>query len=801
MIKNLKTIFLIIFIVFVFQNYIKAEEFFFESGDIKILDEGKRLYSDLGVKVKTSDNIKITADKFDYNKITSKLILEGNVIIYDIDNEAEIKTNKIHYFKKLEEIKTFGETKIFIKDNYEIRSENITFLRNKKQIFSDNKTHVIDNYNNNFISENFLFLISDEIFKGKNVTFKDNLGNTSKFESFFGDLKNKEVHGKSVKYFFANEAFGNKKNEPRLYGNVLESNSDKTEISKGIFTTCKKRDGCPPWTIKAKKITHDKNKKIIDYQNAWLQVYDKPIFYFPKFFHPDPTVKRQSGFLIPKFTDSSSAGTSLQIPYFKVLADNKDLTFSPRIFADQKLILQNEYRRVEKNYDHIMDFGIFTSTLSNDQQTSKSHFFSNTKFDLNDNFFQESDLQFNLEQVTNDTYLKKYKINSPLIKSESVMHTFLEYNGYNDGSSLNFSIESYEDLTKNSHDRYEFIYPDITYSKDLEKIFNLSGLLNLSSNVYQKQYNTNQYQQTLTNDLIYSSPINFTKNGIKKDYQLLIKNHNERNKTGSKNENNSTNKVLSNLMYNLSYPLKKQGKIYDDFLKPTISFRYSPNKTPNIASADRRLDVSNINAFDRISSSEGIEGGQSLTLGFEYIKKDKDQNEKLSIDLSQVIRDEANPDLPTKSTLNNKYSDIIGRVKFDLLDNLNFEYNFMMDNNFDRTNYNSIIANISVNNFVTNFEYHEESSLVGSKNYLSNTTSYMFDENNSIKFSTRENREIDLTEFYNLVYQYENDCLRAALEYNKTYYSDSDVKPEDEIFLSLTIVPFSKINTTNLKND
>jgi len=157
--------------------------------------------------------------------------------------------------------------------------------------------------------------------------------------------------------------------------------------------------------------------------------------------------------------------------------------------------------------------------------------------------------------------------------------------------------------------------------------------------------------------------------------------------------------------------------------------------------------------------------------------------------------------LPTKSTLNNKYSDIIGRVKFDLLDNLNFEYNFMMDNNFDRTNYNSIIANISVNNFVTNFEYHEESSLVGSKNYLSNTTSYMFDENNSIKFSTRENREIDLTEFYNLVYQYENDCLRAALEYNKTYYSDSDVKPEDEIFLSLTIVPFSKINTTNLKND
>ena len=543
----------------------------------------------------------------------------------------------------------------------------------------------------------------------------------------------------------------------------------------------------------------DELKKIINYQNAWLQVYDKPIFYFPRFFHPDPTVKRQSGFLIPKFSDSSSAGTSLQIPYFKVLADNKDLTFSPRIFADQKLILQNEYRRVEKNYDHIMDVGIFTSALSNEQQTSKSHLFSNTKFEFNNNVFQESDLQVNLEHVTNDTYLKKYKINSPLIKNETVMHTFLEYNGYNDESSLNFSVESYEDLTKNSHDRYEFIYPDITYTKDLEKNFNLDGLLNLSSNVYQKQFNTNQYQQTLTNDLIYSSPIKFTKNGIKNDYQLLIKNHNERNKTGSKNENNSTNKLLSNIMYNLSYPLKKQGKIYDDFLKPTISFRYSPNKTPNMALEDRKLDISNINSFDRISSGSGIEGGQSLTMGMEYTKKDKNQNEKISIDLAQVYRDVENPDLPVKSTLNKKYSDIIGKVKFNLINNLNFEYNFMMDNNLDKTNYNSILAGITVNNFVTNFEYLEEKDFVGIKSYVSNTSSYLFDENNSIKFSTRRNREIDLTEFYNLIYQYENDCLKAALEYNKTYYSDSDVKPEDELFFSITITPFTKINTKNLK--
>ena len=800
MIKNLKTIFFIIYIFLASQNYTKSEDFFFDRGDVTIFTEGNRLYSDLGVKVTTSDNIKITAEKFDYSKITSKIELEGNVIIYDLDNETEIRTNKIDYFKNLDEIKTFGETKIFIKDSYKIKSKNIIFLRNKKQILSENTTYVKDNYNNNFTSENFLFLIQDEIFKGKNVTFEDNLGNISKFKSFFGDLKNKRVHGKNVKYFFTNSAFGNKKNEPRLYGNILESDFDKTEISKGIFTTCKRRDGCPPWTIKAKKITHDKNKKTINYKHAWLQLYDKPVFYFPKFFHPDPTVKRQSGFLIPQFSESSNSGTSLQIPYFKVLADNKDLTFSPTIFEDNKIIIQNEYRHIEKNYDHIMDFGIFTSTLSNvEEQSSKSHIFSNTKINLEDSFFEDSELLINLEQVTNDTYLKKYKINSPLIKSQNLMHTFVEYSGYNEDSSLNINVESYEDLSKPSHDRYQFIYPDITYSKDLEKIFELDGLLNLSSNVYQKQFNTNQYEQSLLNSLTYTSPTKFTQNGITKDLNFLILNSNFRHKTGSKNENDSTNKLVSNLMYSLSYPLKKQGEIYDNFLKPSISFRYSPNKTSNVSLEDRRLNSANINSFNRISSNSGVEGGQSLTASIEYIKKDKNQKERLSIDLAQVIRDKSNPDLPVSTSLNEKYSDIIGKVKFNLMDNLNFEYNFMMDNNLNKTNYNSIVGDISVNNFVTSFEYLEEKNFVGIKSFVSNTTSYLFDENNSIKFSTRRNREIDLTEFYNLIYQYENDCLKAALEYNKTYYTDSDVKPEDELFFSLTITPFSKINTKNLK--
>ena len=51
---------------------------------------------------------------------------------------------------------------------------------------------------------------------------------------------------------FDNSSF-NKDNEPRLKAISITRDENITEFSKGIFTTCKKRDGCPPWEIAAEK--------------------------------------------------------------------------------------------------------------------------------------------------------------------------------------------------------------------------------------------------------------------------------------------------------------------------------------------------------------------------------------------------------------------------------------------------------------------------------------------------------------------------------------------------------------------
>ena len=55
--------------------------------------------------------------------------------------------------------------------------------------------------------------------------------------------------------------------------------------------------------------------------------------YFPKFFHPDPTVKRQTGFLKPEINDSKINGTSITTHIFRYCY-NKDFTFRPTWFGN-----------------------------------------------------------------------------------------------------------------------------------------------------------------------------------------------------------------------------------------------------------------------------------------------------------------------------------------------------------------------------------------------------------------------------------------------------------------------------------
>ena len=159
--------------------------------------------------------------------------------------------------------------------------------------------------------------------------------------------------------------------------------------------------------------------------------------------------------------------------------------------------------------------------------------------------------------------------------------------------------------------------------------------------------------------------------------------------------------------------------------------------------------------------------------------------------------------MKNKNFLSKVYTQIqtpfhFGTLKYNTSKWLELEYNFAIDNNIDKSNFDEIKSTFSINNFVTSFSFLDDAHSTNNQSYLSNTTKYKFDENRSISFAGRRNRELDMPEFYNLIYEYKNDCLKAAVEYKKSYYEDGDLKPEEQIYFTLTVIPFGAINSPGI---
>ena len=787
-----KLLFFILFFSNFFNTY--SDELKFEASSIEILDKDRLVIANDGVKILSGDEIEIVADQMRYDKEKKFLEANGNIIIKNKIENIIIKSNKITYDQNTEKIISSGNVKIKFENNYTAYTSEIIYLKKSKEILINNVSKIKDNFENEIEFQQLTYNSDEQLVKGKMVKLLDFQKNFYTFDYAVIDFKKNKIIADNVGIDFNKSIFGNPLNDPRLKGNYFFSDGKNSIIKKGVFTTCKKNDDCPPWQIKAKEINHDKDKKIINYKHAWLEIYDKPIIYFPKFFHPDPTVKRQSGFLMPQLIDSSSLGMSVKLPYYKVLGDNKDFTFTPRIFSETEVLFQNEYRQVNKNSNHVIDF-----SLKDKDSNSKTHFFSNSTSKLNINTFDTSEIELNLETTSDENYLKTHDIKSSINNDQSLLESFLVFRANSRDMNLETKIEAYEDLTKDkASDRYEYIFPSFEFSKIFPSNYN--GNYEIISRGNYKNYNTNIFEKVLINDIKFSSNQKITSLGLKNKFSLLFKNVTSEGENSSDYKNKFSSENYGSFFYDMAYPMKKEGEFFDSFFTAKGSLMYSPNANKDLKTLDRKIDLNNIFSQNRLSLNDTVEGGQSLTVGGEYNLQDKENGKDIiKAGLATVFRDNEEINLPNKSTLNNRGSDLIGSLIFEPNENLKFDYNFSMDSDFKSTNYNLFKTDVSVNKFVTSFEFLQEDDEVGSESYLSNETSYNFNNSNFLKYRTRRNKKTDFTEFYNLIYEYKNDCLTASIQYNKDYYSDKELKPTEEIFFSISIVPLATLNTPSVR--
>ena len=149
--------------------------------------------------------------------------------------------------------------------------------------------------------------------------------------------------------------------------------------------------------------------------------------------------------------------------------------------------------------------------------------------------------------------------------------------------------------------------------------------------------------------------------------------------------------------------------------------------------------------------------------------------------------------MPEETSLGKKTSDIVGLLEYNPSKFFKFDYNFSIDNNLTQVNFNNISTTFAVNNLVTSFEFLEENKYYGETSYIKNKTEYMINDNKSFVFETSQNLKTDLSEYYKLIYQYQNDCLVASIEYDKEYYSDGELKPREDIMFLIRLKTFGEL--------
>ena len=797
----MKNKFLIIIFLICFSISSKAENLKIESKEITLSKANNTSIFENDVTIKTNEGKEIFSDFAEYNKKLGLIKLKGNIKVVDDKNNI-IETNYAEYNEKEQLLETKGDTKIVTSENYIVESEDIIFDNLKKLVSSKKKTKIIDQDNNLVFLNDFEYEIKKNIFKSLNeVKIEDNKSNTYKFSQVYIDTKNKEILGTDIKAFFNSGDFKtNPNNQPRIFANTINLNKNRSSFSKSIFTMCnyRKNDKCPPWTVQSSKMLHDRKKKTIFYDNAVIKVYDIPIFYIPRLSHPDPTVDRRSGFLPPTLYDTKNLGEGISIPYFFDLGKDKNFTLASRLYTSENPIFLGEYHQAFRNSSLLADFGYtegYKKTTTVKKPGDKSHLFLNffKTFDLVEN--SKTTFNFKTQHVSNDKYLKLYKIKSNLVDyNQDTLENSLDFTHEKDEIFFGVNSTIFETLKDDYNDKYEFIQ-NVTFDKNLFDN-DAFGNLNLQSNLETHNYDTNKVTNFFVNDFNWNSKDLFFDNGISSNFIGNLRNINYEAKNLDLYKNDFTSEIHGAIGLISKLNLEKDNGLRKHFLTPKMLFRFAPGNMRKEDSSSR-LTTSTAFNLDKIENIYNYESGFSTTLGLDYKTKIQNKNE-FDFSVAQVINEKENKKMASKSSLDEKLSDLVGSASIKINDESDLKFNFALDQNYQDFNYNEIETSFNFNPISFDFSYLSEKKHIGNQEYFNTKINLKNSERGLFSVETKRNLITNSAEFYDLSYEYFNDCLRAGLVYRREFYNDSELEPENSLMFNITLSTFGNVNSPKI---
>lgn len=570
-----------------------------------------------------------------------------------------------------------------------------------------------------------------------------------------------------------------------------------TEMRKAVFSPCKlckDHPSRPPlWQIKAVRVIHDKSTRDIEYRDATLEMFGIPVAYMPFFFHPDPTVKRRSGFLAPSYGNSSDLGLILKVPYYWNIAPDKDATLTPIYTSNEGPVFAGEYRQRLVNGEFQLA-GSFTRTdeTGSSGKKTRGHIRGKGRFDI-DNVWRAG---FEIDRSSDDTYLRRYGFGSePTLTSLGFVEG-LRGRNYAKLSALSFQgLRETDDPGKTPlilpFAEYNYVgSPGIRGGRFSIDASLLSLTRDEGTDSQRLSLRTGWHlPHTMPSGEIYDLSVS-----LQTDVYSVDEVANAGDIPGT-SFSGVTGRFFPQFMFTWRYPFIRQEPRFTQLIEPVAAIVLAPNgnnpaKIPNEDSRDVEFDDTNLFSPNRFTGVDRVEGGQRLIYGLKWGLYGARGGATTAF-LGQSFRFRTDSDFAEGSGLESNLSDLVGRLRISPGPYLDFLYRFRLDPDDFRAARSEVSMAAGPPKLRLGLDYlfvGEEAGTgeFGDREEISGTLNVGLGRYWSASANIRQ----DLTEEGGILSSgfgvtYQDECFIIKTSFNRKFTRDRDLEPSDTVFVQV----------------
>ncbi|WP_085908627.1 LPS-assembly protein LptD [Kiloniella majae] len=571
-------------------------------------------------------------------------------------------------------------------------------------------------------------------------------------------------------------------------------------FSNGVFSPCElcKDDPnrAPIWQLKAKKIVHNKASQTIKYDHAWMEIFGVPVIYTPYLAHPDPTVKRRSGFLLPSYGTSTQLGITLQIPYYWAIDDSSELLFAPIATTKQGVVLAGEYEKKFNKGDLSIEASATIADRDDEDDKFRGQIISEGRFDLDKTWRWG----FNAEHASDDTYGRVYGFNND---SELETSAFIEgFRGRNFARLDSYKFQS----TRSGVDDSEnpFVLPRGQYSFQSQPgVTGATYRLDANAQALGRSEGRDSRRVSLISgwDLPYTGSWG-------DQYKLTTQLQTDGYWVNGVNENNDdirkngdtftgfTGRVFPQMALEWRFPFASHRGNFSQTIEPIVQGILAPNgsnpnEIPNDDSRDFEFDDTSLFSLNRFAGTDRVDSGSRVSYGLKWTASTVSGNQADFL-IGQSYRFSGKSNLHEENSgLRDAASDIVGHVGIYTIDNFDALYRFRFDPDDLGSNRNEVELNIGPAALNLDLDYvflkddnidgvssNREEVKIGINSEL--TEYWSLNSSYTRDIDADESREASL----GLIYQ--DECIIIDSQYTRTWFQDRELEPDDRFTLELT---------------